>query len=87
MTERVANLVTRSGIGEGWVSLFSKHTTAAVVINENEQLLLNDMAAMLERLSGTNKRLRPQRFQHPHRQHASRLVVQVVGVQGPNPPY
>ena len=54
VTERVANVVTRSGIGEGWVSLFSKHTTAAVVINENEPLLLKDMAAMLERLSGAN---------------------------------
>jgi len=50
VTERIATVVTRSGISEGWVNLFSKHTTAAVVINENEPLLLKDMAAMLERL-------------------------------------
>lgn len=54
VTERVANVVTRSGIGDGWVNLFSKHTTAAVVINENEPLLLKDMAAMLERLSAAD---------------------------------
>lgn len=51
VTDRVADVVARSGISEGWVALFSKHTTAAVVINENEPLLLADMAAMLERLS------------------------------------
>jgi secondary thiamine-phosphate synthase enzyme len=52
VTDRVADVVARAEISEGWVGLFSKHTTAAVVINENEPLLLGDMAAMLERLSG-----------------------------------
>ena len=32
---------------------FSLRTTAAVVLNENEPLLLQDMGAMLERLSAT----------------------------------
>src|SRR5207245_2872731 len=54
VTDRVADVVDRAGITEGWVGLFSKHTTAAVVINENEPLLLADMAAMLERLSATD---------------------------------
>ncbi len=54
VTDRVADVVDRARITEGWVGLFSKHTTAAVVINENEPLLLADMAAMLERLSATD---------------------------------
>jgi len=54
VTEQVARIVTHSGISEGWVNLFAKHTTAAVVINENEPLLLEDMAAMLERLCAPN---------------------------------
>jgi secondary thiamine-phosphate synthase enzyme len=54
VTDRVADVVDRAGITEGWVGLFSKHTTAAVVINENEPLLLADMSAMLERLSATD---------------------------------
>jgi len=33
--------------------VFSKHTTAAVIIQENEPLLLEDMNALLERLSST----------------------------------
>ena len=53
VTERVAEVVRRSGVSQGWVSVFSKHTTAAVVLNENEPLLLKDMGAMLERLSGS----------------------------------
>lgn len=53
VTDQVAEVVRRSRVSQGWVSVFSKHTTAAVVINENEPLLLEDMAAMLERLSTT----------------------------------
>jgi len=45
-------VVTRSGVLQGWVSAFSKHTTAAVVIQENEPLLLKDFDALLDRLSG-----------------------------------
>src|SRR2546423_3767473 len=51
VTEQVAAVVRRSTVSQGWVSVFSKHTTAAVVLNENEPLLLEDMGAMLERLS------------------------------------
>jgi len=51
VTQQVAAVVRRSKVSQGWVSVFSKHTTAAVVLNENEPLLLQDMGAMLERLS------------------------------------
>ncbi len=51
VTDQVAAVVQRSRVSQGWVSVFSKHTTAAVVLNENEPLLLQDMGAMLDRLS------------------------------------
>ena len=51
VTDQVAAVVGRSRISQGWVSAFSKHTTAAVVLQENEPLLLQDMSGMLERLS------------------------------------
>ncbi len=51
VTEQVAAIVRHSTVSQGLVSVFSKHTTAAVVLNENEPLLLKDMAALLERLS------------------------------------
>jgi secondary thiamine-phosphate synthase enzyme len=53
VTDQVAAVVRHSEVSQGWVSVFSKHTTAAVVVNENEPLLLQDMGAMLERLSAT----------------------------------
>ena len=54
ITGQVAEVVLRSAVTQGWVSVFSKHTTAAVVIQENEPLLLQDMQALLERLSSTS---------------------------------
>ncbi|TMD40952.1 MAG: YjbQ family protein [Chloroflexi bacterium] len=53
VTARVEAIILRSGVSQGWVSVFSKHTTAAVIIQENEPLLLEDMNALLERLSST----------------------------------
>ena len=54
ITERVGQCVRQSGVGNGLVVVYSRHTTAAVKINENEPLLLRDMAAFLERVSPRN---------------------------------
>jgi secondary thiamine-phosphate synthase enzyme len=50
VTDDVAALVQRSGVRDGVVHVCSYHTTAAVRINENEQLLLADFRRMLDRL-------------------------------------
>ena len=49
VTERARAVVERSGIVEGLVSVQSLHTTAAVIVNEAEPLLLEDLRATLER--------------------------------------
>src|SRR3954471_12686970 len=41
--------LARSGIVEGIVVVQSQHTTAGVVVNEDEPLLLEDLRAALER--------------------------------------
>ena len=51
ITNDVAEYVKESGILNGFALVFSRHTTAAITIQENEPLLLGDMANMLERLS------------------------------------
>ncbi len=48
ITDEVRSAVDASGIQDGTVTVFSRHTTAAVKINENEPLLLRDMARFLE---------------------------------------
>lgn len=58
ITNEVTGAVEASGIREGAVTVFSRHTTAAVKINENEPLLLEDMARFLEQVAprGVNYR-------------------------------
>ena len=50
ITNWVSECVSESNISNGFAVVFSKHTTAAVKINENEPLLLNDMATFLEKI-------------------------------------
>ena len=67
ITDQVVDAVSRSGISNGTVLVFSKHTTVAVTIQENEPLLLVDMAKMLERLS-------PKKADYHHNDFAIRTV-------------
>ena len=50
ITTWVSECVLKSNISNGFAVVFSKHTTAAVKINENEPLLLDDMATFLEKI-------------------------------------
>lgn len=50
LTDYVSKLVQKSGIQNGFVNVQTKHTTTAVVVNENEPLLLEDMKRILERI-------------------------------------
>jgi secondary thiamine-phosphate synthase enzyme len=49
LTDRVQALVAEAGVQTGIVNIQSLHTTAAIVLNEHEPLLLTDFAALLER--------------------------------------
>jgi len=51
LTDLVAERVRRSGISHGLVCVQSRHTTTAVVVNENEPLLIEDAKRMLERVA------------------------------------
>jgi secondary thiamine-phosphate synthase enzyme len=54
LTAWAAHRVRRSGIVRGLAQIHVRHTTAAIVVNENEPLLLDDFKAMLERLAPTD---------------------------------
>lgn len=51
ITDDVRGVLSRSGVQHGFVVVFSRHTTAAIRINEAEPLLLQDMEAMLARIA------------------------------------
>ena len=54
ITDDVSRIVEAAGIEFGQVSVYSQHTTAAVKINENEPLLLRDLARLLRQFAPPN---------------------------------
>ncbi len=56
ITDRVADSVYDSQIRSGVAVIFSRHTTAAITIQENEPLLINDLSSLLEKLAPRNAR-------------------------------
>jgi len=51
LTDEIAEIVQRSRIQTGFVNIQTKHTTTAILVNENEPLLLQDMKRMLEKFA------------------------------------
>jgi secondary thiamine-phosphate synthase enzyme len=49
ITDRVESFLTAVPLSVGLINIQSLHTTAAIVVNENEPLLLADFRALLER--------------------------------------
>lgn len=62
LTEAVREAVARSGIRTGIVNVQSHHTTAAILVNEAEPLLLEDLRQTLERLAPSQDRYRHDDF-------------------------
>ena len=54
ITEDVRRVVEEAGVYTGQVTIFSQHTTAAIKINENEPLLLRDLARLLRQVAPPN---------------------------------
>ena len=51
VTDLVCDVVARSGVGGGQVVVSTAHTTCAVIVQENEPLLLADLADRLRRFA------------------------------------
>ncbi len=56
VTEQVKESIESSKIKNGLVVLFSPHTTAGIVINHNEPMLMQDFSKMLFRLAPIDER-------------------------------
>lgn len=67
ITDQIAEIVNASGILNGWVNIQTQHTTTAVIINEHEPLLLEDMRDLLERFA-------PQEHAYRHNDFSIRTV-------------
>ncbi len=51
ITDQVAEFISESEVSNGFVVVYSRHTTAAIKINENEPLLIEDMESFLGRIA------------------------------------
>jgi len=51
ITEKLEMVLSRSGVTTGTLTVQTRHTTTAVVVNEHEPLLLEDALAMLDRVA------------------------------------
>jgi secondary thiamine-phosphate synthase enzyme len=64
ITDKVQEVTKQAGIQNGFAVVFSKHTTAAIRINENEPALLTDMEQMLEKIAPSCQDYAHNRFAH-----------------------
>lgn len=64
ITETVETATRESGLQNGFVVVFSKHTTAAISINEAEPHLIKDMEEMLEKMAPSDHDYAHNRYAH-----------------------
>ena len=50
ITSKVKEAVNKSGIKDGFIGLFSQHTTAALMVSEFQNALLEDIGGFLQRV-------------------------------------
>ena len=62
-------------IDSGIVNVFSKHSTSAIVVNENEQGLLSDLESMLENLVSDKFSYRHDRIDDNARSHLKSFLL------------
>ncbi|MCX6762013.1 MAG: secondary thiamine-phosphate synthase enzyme YjbQ [Candidatus Moranbacteria bacterium] len=56
ITDKVAEVVSLSGVREGTVLIYSPHTSAGIFVNHNEPMLLQDFTRVLYRLAPVDER-------------------------------
>jgi secondary thiamine-phosphate synthase enzyme len=56
ITPQVESVVASTGVKNGYVLAFSRHTTTALAINEYEERLLEDIKVFLTKLAPVNER-------------------------------
>jgi secondary thiamine-phosphate synthase enzyme len=72
ITEKVIEAAKEASINNGFAIVFSKHTTAAIRINENEPGLIQDMERMLEKMAPANGKYGHNDYAHALSQNGER---------------
>lgn len=56
ITPQIESVVASTSIQNGYVLVFSRHTTTALAVNEDEERLIQDIQVFLEKLAPLNDR-------------------------------
>ena len=72
ITSQINNLIA---IESGIVSIFSKHSTSAIVVNENEKGLLNDLEFILDNLVSDKFNYNHDRIDNNARSHLKSFLL------------
>ena len=56
ITDAVKDVVERSGVKDGMVCVFSPHTSASIMLNHDENMLIQDMTRILYKLVPIDER-------------------------------
>lgn len=56
ITDKIEEVISKSGIREGQVLVYCPHTTASIVVNHNEPMLIQDFMTVLYRLAPVSDR-------------------------------
>jgi len=59
LTDKIQKKIKEAGVKEGVINIQSLHTTMAVIVNEAEPLLIEDMKILLEKIA-------PRTYQYMH---------------------
>jgi secondary thiamine-phosphate synthase enzyme len=78
ITREVEQVVQQSGCLGGFVNVFSRHTTAAIMIGEYEPGLIHDIPVPLERIAPADRDYRHNQLNHDDNAH-SHLIGSIMG--------
>jgi len=65
LTKDIVNIISKSGVKEGLCSVFCEHTTAGLIINERDLMLLKDFERYIK-----NEIPEDKLYQHPSNGHS-----------------
>lgn len=68
LTDQITKIVALSGTRFGFVNVQTKHTTTAIIVNEDEPLLQQDLKELMDRLA-------PQSGEYQHNDFARRVDI------------
>ena len=72
ITDKVMAVAQEAGVHNGFAIVFSRHTTAAIRINENEPALIRDMEELLEKIAPCGSRYLHNEYAHAFSENGER---------------